>query len=195
MVFCVKRWFAGLLRIPRSRGFGVQSPFAYRFLREVVRARLSEEDVGQLRSACSPVVEERFRLLSLYVRLARNQGPCQWRVCLFPEDVYASALLVGCPEAVVVDCVHGYELEPVARSKALLMSLEQNWWRVYEAFADQADADSLLVVEDIHYSHEALRAWRRIQGDHRSGVSFDLYDCGIVFFDRKKYKQHYCVNL
>ena len=75
------------------------------------------------------------------------------------------------------------------------MSLEQNWWRVYEAFANQADADSLLVVEDIHYSHEALRAWRRIQGDHRSGVSFDLYDCGIVFFDRKKYKQHYCVNL
>lgn len=37
--YLVHRTLSRLLRVPRSRGFGVQSPWAYRFLREVLMAR------------------------------------------------------------------------------------------------------------------------------------------------------------
>lgn len=191
---CVKRVLARLLRIPRSRGFGVQSPFAYRFIREVVRGAVPEENGRKLRQLYPQAEKKGLRQAALYERLARYQGPCQWGICPFREEFYEAAVLMGCPEATVVDCVHGYELGLVARSKVVVMDLEQNWWRVYEAFADHAAADSMLVVEDIHHSMETLRNWRKILIDGRSGISFDLYDCGIVFFDRKKYKRNYCVN-
>ncbi|MBP1614910.1 MAG: hypothetical protein H6Q13_2358, partial [Bacteroidetes bacterium] len=44
------------------------------------------------------------------------------------------------------------------------------------------------------YSRKMKTVWRRMQSDERTGISFDLYDFGIIFFDKKKIKQHYLIN-
>lgn len=36
--------------------------------------------------------------------------------------------------------------------------------------------------------------WERLKADDRVGITFDLYDVGILFFDKTKIKQHYIVN-
>ena len=36
--------------------------------------------------------------------------------------------------------------------------------------------------------------WKRLKTDDKVGITFDLYDVGILFFDKTKIKQHYIVN-
>lgn len=36
--------------------------------------------------------------------------------------------------------------------------------------------------------------WKQVVADSRTGVTFDLYDIGIVFFDKKRVKEHRVVN-
>ena len=50
------------------------------------------------------------------------------------------------------------------------------------------------VIEGIRYTKKMKALWKKIQQDDRTGITFDLYDLGIVFFDRTKIKQHYLVN-
>lgn len=53
---------------------------------------------------------------------------------------------------------------------------------------------SALVVVDIHRCVVAYGRWRKLLKDERVGVAFDMFDCGVLFFDRKKVKQVYKIN-
>lgn len=53
---------------------------------------------------------------------------------------------------------------------------------------------SVFVIEGIRYTRTMRRLWEAMKQDERCGVTFDLYDLGIIFFDRTKVKQHYLVN-
>jgi hypothetical protein len=56
---------------------------------------------------------------------------------------------------------------------------------------NKVDERTVLVVEDIK---RHPRSWRQIVDDERTGVTFDLYYCGIVMFDKKRTKHHYIIN-
>jgi len=53
---------------------------------------------------------------------------------------------------------------------------------------------SVFVIRGIHYSKAMKNLWERLKADDRVGITFDLYDVGILFFDKTKIKQHYIVN-
>lgn len=53
---------------------------------------------------------------------------------------------------------------------------------------------SVFVINGIHYSIAMKTFWKQLKEDNRVGITFDLYDVGIVFFDTSKIKQHYLVN-
>ena len=45
------------------------------------------------------------------------------------------------------------------------------------------------------YADEAKkRWWKEVIADKRTGVTFDLYDIGLVFFDKQRVKEHRIVN-
>jgi hypothetical protein len=52
-------------------------------------------------------------------------------------------------------------------------------------------ADSVLVVTGLS---KARDVWREIVNDERAVLTFDLYYCGIVLFDKKRDKKNYIVN-
>ncbi|HEU5289589.1 MAG TPA: class I SAM-dependent methyltransferase [Cyclobacteriaceae bacterium] len=49
---------------------------------------------------------------------------------------------------------------------------------------------SILVLDDIHSSHEMEKAWKEIKNHDLVYTSIDLYRCGILFFDPSLNKQH-----
>jgi hypothetical protein len=59
---------------------------------------------------------------------------------------------------------------------------------------DALDEQSMLVFESINENKETKQFWRELVDDSRTGVTFDLYYCGIIFFDKKRYKEKYVIN-
>ncbi|WP_330941928.1 hypothetical protein [Bacteroides sp. MSB163] len=53
---------------------------------------------------------------------------------------------------------------------------------------------SIFVVEGIRYTPQMKKLWKRMMQDEKVGITFDLYDIGILFFDKTKIKQDYIVN-
>lgn len=49
---------------------------------------------------------------------------------------------------------------------------------------------SIIILDDIHYSKEMEKAWTQIKNHPLVYASADLYRCGIVFFDPSLNKQH-----
>ena len=71
------------------------------------------------------------------------------------------------------------------------MTLEGNYHESFRQICDMADSHSVLVIEAIYRDWDF---WREVERDARTGVTFDLYYCGIVFFDKSRYKKNYKVN-
>lgn len=64
----------------------------------------------------------------------------------------------------------------------------------FEALIPHATSDTCLIVGRPHADTERLRWWKEVTKDPRTGVTFDLYDIGIVFFDGKRSKENRVVN-
>ena len=52
----------------------------------------------------------------------------------------------------------------------------------------------ICIVKGIYSSREMKEMWKYLKNNEHVGITFDLYDIGILFFDKSKIKQHYKVN-
>ena len=181
-------------RAGHSRGFGIQSPSAYRFDREVINDHRLYEAYAELKKRYGHRDRLSTKLCQLYFRIAAHAQAGQWGMCLLPDGLASAYVQAGCAKTRVVDCRAGEDLSAVAASDVLLMRIGDNWRAVFNAFVDGAQADSILIVERINESKASARAWQRIIRDVRTCVTFDLYYCGIVRFDHTKSKLHYIIN-
>lgn len=183
-----------ILRWPRSYGFGVQSPFAYRFVRFVVNEKWPYYAYGALYDA-EPIADKTMlKRCRLCLRLANHLQPKRWWMSLPEAATYATYVGAGCRKTEVIrDCARRMVSESAA-SQVLMMALTADWEELFDRFAAVATQHSVLLVTDIDATKESRRAWRRLVDDDRTGVSFDLLDCGIVFFDLKMHKRNYKIN-
>ena len=53
--------------------------------------------------------------------------------------------------------------------------------------------EMLVLLGNLH-ARKTYSSWLRLQESEFSGIAYDLYYVGVVFFDHKIYKQHYRVN-
>ena len=128
----MRRFLYSILRWPRSHGFGVQSPFAFRFVTEVVRSRKNS------------------------VQLPSN----------FFDNFSTT-------------------------DKRLL----HFYGRLYDFMVHEEVVNRVYVIENIHANAKSYALWKALILSSKVVVSFDLYDCGVLFFDGKMPKFNYKVML
>lgn len=168
----IRQWFVWLRRIGHSRGFGIQSPTDYRFVRYVVNEHwpyYAYESLGENDDWL------KRKLGLLYFRLANERQP----KTIIDRVGYQDYLQAGCVKASLTEELKHIELAVVPVRTD------------YHSLFQLCDAQSVVVFHDI-YKHPNY--WHCIEHDPRATVTFDLYYCGIVFFDPKRTKHNYIIN-
>lgn len=197
-----------LSRINHCRGFGVQSPSAYAFIRYVVNEHYPYYAYEDLRKQHADVSDVRLKLCKLYLRLANYAQAAQWLWCGEPGDAKRSYVNSGCSHTrqSVADADSALPTPDAAQPTVAVIPLsapDATRRTLALRFVETADearrlseaphSKTMLVVEGIGHDAPAADIWRQLTADSRVSVTFDLYYCGIAFFD-SRYKQDYIVN-
>lgn len=198
----LKRPFIWLSRFRCRCGYGVHSPFAFNFITNVIYEKIpyyayAEIDrVGTMGQGSGKLPRKVQRLLFRLVNFLQPDVvveagdfsaplPCLDLARVGIEFVLLTdSSRLNLPADISIDFLY-------IKNKPKETGFAQ---MAFDACVPYTHTASVMVVEGIHASRCAKRMWKTIQEDERTGISFDLYDVGIVFFDKTKIKQHYRVN-
>lgn len=137
--------------------------------------------------------------LSLCYLAAGRTGARCVSLCDGTPSLRVEALLAGCCKngrlagGEILETLQS-ELEQVPRIDLLHIAHTDKYRQVFEKSLPYLTADALVVVSGIHADAARLAWWNELVADGRTGITFDLYEVGLVFFNRVMNKQHYMVN-
>lgn len=194
MNYKVQRYLHWLRRIKYCRGFGVQSPSAYRFIRYVINEHYPYYAYDELRKELPRLDSLTRKRMELYFRVANFRQASLWLDFCERNDVIATYVGRGC-HATQVRCITDLQQTTAdARIEVLRICPTAGSEAVLEAALQQTDDRTLFIIEDIGYNDTAKRLWQKLIESDLTSVSYDLYYLGIAFFDSKRYKNNYIVN-
>lgn len=194
MNYKVQRYLHWLRRIKYCRGFGVQSPSAYRFIRYVINEHYPYYAYDELRKELPRLDSLTRKRMELYFRVANFRQASLWLDFCERNDVIATYVGRGCHATQVRRITDLRQITADDRIEVLRICPTAGSEAVLEAALQKADDRTLFIIEDIGYNDTAKRMWQKLLESDLTSVSYDLYYLGIAFFDRKRYKANYVVN-
>ena len=204
LLLCIKRPFIWLSRFRHRCGYGVHSPFAFSLITDVIYEKMPYYAYSSLKEEQKKMVREcgwtkgsqkvnrfLFRLVNrvqpdTIIEVGRPSSTALYLQSAKPS---ASYLFASDLSELFLDADTPVDF--------LYMNNYQNPELMEEVFhicAQRVTLKSVFVVQGICYSKKMKTLWNQLKEDERVGVTFDLYDLGLLFFDKTKIKQHYIVN-
>ena len=178
-------------RMGYSRGFGVQSPSAYSFIRYVLTEHYPYYAYDELKMRFRSFDHATKKKGRLYFRLANYAQASHWFDYHLAEQPYAVYVHEGCRKT-VFQVIDGKTIPNAFRIARL--SMTEDYQAVYEALCKVATDDSILILEGINDNKDTKAFWKRVQESQKATRTYDLFLCGIIVFDTSKHKHHYIVN-
>ena len=173
----MKRWLIWLSRIHKCQGFGIQSPTDFDFVRTVVNEHGAYYAYDELQADNWM----QRKLGRLYFRVSNWRQPAT----ILTND-YQPWFQAGCRSARLSPLTS--HLSPLNID---LARIEIEQYAQLEQIYTHCNQQSVIIVEGIWRDWQT---WHAIEHDTRTGTTFDLYYCGIVFFDTQRYKHNYRIN-
>lgn len=178
-------------RMGYSRGFGVQSPSAYSFIRYVLTEHYPYYAYDELKMRFKSFDHATKKKGRLYFRLANYAQASHWFDYHSAEQPYAAYVHEGCRKT-VFQAIDGKTIPNAFRIARL--SMTEDYQAVYEALCKVTADDSILILEGINANKDTKAFWKRVQESQKATRTYDLFLCGIIVFDTSKHKHHYIVN-
>ncbi len=201
MIYFIKRSVVWLRRAQYSRGFGVQSPWAYKFIRYVVNEHYPYYKYAQLKQQVYGINKRVRKLCRLYFRIANFQQPHSFIDYLPFSSCYKIYTLAGAKKTLYRPISQDTTPESYTRILAevgdnsiVRVSLRGNYSEFIDKAIDLLPSTSVLILEHIKRNKETEAYWKSLVADDRTGITFDLYYCGLIFLDKTMIKQDYIVN-
>ena len=192
----LRRFLIGLSRIRHSRGFGIQSPTDYSFVRYVINEHDPYYQYKDLEKVVKGLDSKTRKLCQLYFRLS-NFCQSPFFVDVRP-DTSAAATYVkaacGKTKVVMVDGSQQMMLEPNRGPLLLRCKSHPEDFSFLEDVFRCAQDGTILIIEDIKSNAESREVWQKLSDEKRVAAAYDLYDCGIIRVDKHRYTKKYIIN-
>lgn len=183
------------LRICARKGFGLQSPFAFYFENEIINQKLpyyAYKKLARQRWRMSGL-ENSKRMDELFFRITNYIQPKQIILPKHGWEMSAEYVSAACSSASLYRYTSIKDVPNLLNGGNRLVFLRNmdDFQSIKDICLTQLSSTSLLVIKDIRTSPDF---WRSLINDNRVGVTFDLYNLGLVFFDKSKTKGNYKIN-
>lgn len=190
----LKRAWIWLTRIKYCRGFGVQSPNDYRFIRYVINEHWPYYKYEKLKNAVTDINSDTRRLCKLYFRIA-NHCQAERFIDITPDNpAYAKYVKAGCRKIKTITISDTDTLNTPTGVIIARMDARQATVETIETLMQSAGEGSVIILQGIYDTREARQCWSKAIDYKRVGVAYDLYYCGLLLCVRRQYKQCYKVN-
>lgn len=191
--------FIWLRRIGKCRGFGIQSPNDYRFVRYVINEHWPYYKYDHMGKHDNWLTR---KLGKLYFRLANDLQP-SYVLNIHDDTTFEEYVRGGFEKChvLLLELSGGcHQLQKVMKQyhpSMIRMCISDSGVNadVLKCIFQYADEHCCWVIEQIHQSQASLSLWKELlTSDGRYFISYDLYYCGIIMFDQSRAKQHYVIN-
>ncbi len=193
-----------LRRFRKRRGYGVHSPYAFDYITRVCnetapyyKYKELKAEEKSLRSLMDKqwATAESSKVKRLLFRLVNRAQPLT--LVETGPDTAATLYMKAAKEQ--MDMHHIYQEEDLKDLAELQIDFLYLRWQegtfmkqVFQYCLDKLAPHSVVAVQGIHRSHTMEAQWERMKSE--GVLTFDLYDIGILHFDKTYYKQNYIVN-
>lgn len=203
----LRRLYVWLCRMGHCRGFGVQSPWAYSFVRYVINEHFPYYKYAVLRKRLPALGVVERKVCELYFRLSNFARLRTVFLCSSSDrDVWRAAVTTyikaGRRQCEVMQC-GGIELTDVLhkvrdagkRPVAVVIDASSGVGEDIGKLLGLMASGDYILVEDLRLRREAAEMWNRLYDNiERGALFFDMYYCGLMYIDPERYKAHYKIN-
>ena len=206
ITLALKRPFIWLLRFRHRCGYGVHSPFAFNLITQVIYENTpyyKYKDLAKAEKNLAFEKDKNWKYESKKIKrfLFRLVNYAQPDTIVDAGTLAASSLYLKAGKD-GADYIPASELPELFLEAGVPVDFLYLHDYRHPAFMEEVfricvartTGKSVFVIEGVRYTPEMSALWKRMQQDERTGISFDLYDLGILFFDKTKIKQDYIVN-
>lgn len=211
-------------RFRHRRGYGVHSPSDFFFITNVVYEQhpfYAYSSLHHLRRVVAFLPHYREKVDKFLFRLVNYLRPsvlfdvgtgsgisvrymmearAEMSVYTFSDSLHDAVKRILMSKASVV-CAEGDAVEEIRKlvGRGIVpdfvhIAHTSDYERIFETLVPFAKGSTCFVIGKPYLNEEKKLWWKKVVADSRTGVTFDLYDVGIVFFDKNRIKEHRVVN-